>query len=111
MGDQYNNSGNNFGHMGPVNNFGPIQRDFSSPAAAAAREQLLQLPRDKHIKVGAVMGDPEAFALAKQIKAFLDQNGFTNIEAFHQSMFSEPPKGLMMNENAGVIELTVGHAR
>jgi hypothetical protein len=57
-----------------------------------------------------VQGDLEAHEMAVQMRDFLVENGFTNVEAFHQAMFAEPPKGIIKNIIDGVIEITVGHA-
>lgn len=61
------------------------------------------------VEVTAVMGDQEAFRLARQIKNFLVDKGFT-VKGVNQGMYTEPIQGVVLNEpdaNA-LVKIVVG---
>lgn len=104
MGDTYNNSGNNFGHMGPIN-YGRGQRTLS----ASDKDQLAaNLPRATPIEVRCAWGDQEAFTLATEIHNYLTGAGFTVNEGVNHAMGSEPMKGLQVITDTDPVLIRVG---
>ncbi len=59
--------------------------------------QLLKGRENQKISITSVMGDPEAFNLATEIKQFLIQQKFI-VEGVGQGIFSEPIYGLIWDE-------------
>lgn len=72
MGDNYNNHGNNYGHMGPIN-FGSRPRTLS----AADKQTILdRVPLDKPVYLEYAGNDVEVERLADQVRAFLKESGY-----------------------------------
>lgn len=85
-------------------NIGSTRRQLD-PASA---QQLLQtLPKNKPVKVVAVMGDQEAFAFATQILGHLKANGY-QAEGVDQAVYSQPMVGQFINPITSGFEVVVG---
>jgi hypothetical protein len=85
-------------------NIGSIRRQLD----AASAQQLLQaLPKNKTVKVVAVMGDQEAFAFATQILAHLKANGY-QVEGVDQAVYSQPVVGQFINPTASGFAVVIG---
>lgn len=85
-------------------NIGSVRRQLD----AASAQQLLQaLPKNKPVKVIAVMGDQEAFAFATQILGHLKANGY-QAEGVDQAVYSQPVVGQFINPTASGFEVVVG---
>jgi hypothetical protein len=85
-------------------NIGSVRRQLD----AASAQQLLQaLPKNKPVKVVAVMGDQEAFAFATQILGYLKANGY-QAEGVDQAVYSQPVVGQLINPTASGFEVVVG---
>lgn len=85
-------------------NIGSARRQLDSASA----QQLLQaLPKNKPVRVVAVMGDQEAFAFATQILGHLKANGY-QAEGVDQAVYSEPVVGQFINSTASGFEVVVG---
>jgi hypothetical protein len=75
---------------------------------AVSAQQLLQaLPKNKPVKVVAVMGDQEAFAFATQILGHLKADGY-RAEGVEQAVYSQPVVGQFINRTASGFEVVVG---
>lgn len=88
MGDTYNNSGNNFGHMGPVH-IGRQQFEFTSDIAA---ELLAKVPKNKAIDV-EIIGSQRSQQIGQNIVGFLRANGYSISEVITIGMKVPPPSG------------------
>lgn len=73
VGDTYNNHGNNFGHIGPVNNFGNQRLVFSEELG---RQLLAHLPERRPIELMSV-GSQADQKIADQVQQFLTDNGYS----------------------------------
>lgn len=72
-GDQYNNHGNNFGHMGPVNNYGPRRMVLDDELKSALLEQV---PKGQ-VKSVIITGSEEALGKGEAVVKFLNDNGYS----------------------------------
>lgn len=85
-------------------NIGSARRQLD----AASAQQLLQaLPKNKPVKVVAVMGDQEAVAFATQILDHLKANGY-QAEGVDQAVYSQPVVGQFINPTASGFEVVIG---
>lgn len=75
--------------------------------AASAQQLLQQLPRQKPVKVVAVMGDQEAFAFATQILDHLKANGY-QADGVDQAVYSQPVVGQFIKPTASGFEVVIG---
>lgn len=85
-------------------NIGTTRRQLD---AASAQQLLKALPKNKPVKVVAVMGDQEAFAYATQILAHLNANGYL-AEGVDQAVCSQPVVGQFINPTASGFEVVIG---
>ena len=93
-------------------NIGATARHLNSEAGEPLKRQMLnELPRDKQIRVMALMGDAESYQFALEIQAFLKAHGFKVGESDNvaQATFVGLVKGLSVQERKdGVLEFIVG---
>ncbi len=75
--------------------------------AVSAQHLLQELPKNKPVKVVAVMGDQEAFAFATQILGHLKLNGY-QAEGVDQAIYSQPVVGQLIKPTASGFEVVVG---
>lgn len=75
------------------------------PASAVQLEQ--NIPKDKPVKVTAVMGDQEAFAFASQITSYLKSKGYS-VDGVNQAIYSQPVIGQFINPSAGGYDIVIG---
>jgi hypothetical protein len=75
--------------------------------AASAQQLLKALPKNKPVKVVAVMGDQEAFAYATQILGHLKANDYL-AEGVDQAVYSQPVVGQFINPTASGFEVLIG---
>lgn len=105
MGDSYNNTGNNFGHMGPVyHNHTPPQRKLG----AENKAELRAMDRNRLVAVYAAHGDHEALSLAQEIYDFMKTEGFTMTTSVAWVLDSNPVKGVRVITDGGKIAISVG---
>jgi len=88
MGDSYNNSGNNFGHMGPVN-IGRQQFNFTPQIA---QEILDKVPRDSPIDF-RVIGSERSASVAQEIMEFMKLNNYAVGNVTRIGVIAPPPSG------------------
>ena len=104
MGDTFNNSGNNFGHMGNIN-IGKAPREIDQNFIQQFEKNF---PTDKKYIVVAIFGDSEAFRFAHQIKNYMEGKNYA-VKGVDQAAYSEPIKGLAYKEkNHDELEIIVG---
>lgn len=72
-GDTYNNSGSNFGHMGPLQ-VGYQRFEFSKEVAA---EVLRSIPREGALNVTIIGSTPHAQRVGNYTMQFLKENGYS----------------------------------
>jgi hypothetical protein len=93
---------------------GPAKRDLSQARTEPLKQQMLsEFPRDKPIRVIGLISDGESIDFAREIHAFLKQNGFIMKEpgGITQSIFSGAPKGVQVRTEAnGDFTVIVGAA-
>lgn len=63
---------------------------------------------NKNISISAIMGDAEAFSLAKQIEGLLLSNNIRIQDGVAQSIFSEPVIGVVINATNTEVQIIVG---
>jgi hypothetical protein len=85
-------------------NIGSMRRQLD---AASAQKLLQTLPKNKTVKVVAVMGDQEAFAFATQILGHLKANGY-QAEGVDQTIYSQPVLGQFINPTDSGFEIVIG---
>ena len=85
-------------------NIGSMRRQLD---AASAQKLLQTLPKNKTVKVVAVMGDQEAFAFATQILGHLKANGY-QAEGVDQTIYSQPVLGQFINPTDSGFEVVIG---
>lgn len=56
-------------------------------------KSMIAQDKSKKIEVNAVMGDPEAFQYANEIKNYLISQGYTAVDGVAQAIFSQPVTG------------------
>ncbi|AZN71830.1 hypothetical protein D5400_11585 [Georhizobium profundi] len=72
-GDNYNNFGSNYGHIGPVNNYGDRRLEFNE---ALGQDLLVKVPKDKPLAVLIVGPSARAWKTGRQIVEFLTKHGY-----------------------------------
>lgn len=87
-GDTYNNSGNNYGHMGPVH----IGRQRFVFTPVIEQEILAKVPRNNPLPVW-IVGSMSAQQVGHEIVNFLRANGYVVSEVNTAGMMSPPPSG------------------
>ncbi|BAQ70554.1 phosphoheptose isomerase [Rhodovulum sulfidophilum] len=88
MGDSYHNSGNNYGHMGPVN-IGRQSFELNQPT----REEILRkIPRHGILRI-EIVGSGRAQSMGLDVVRFLGQNGYSFPEPTFIGMLVPPPSG------------------
>lgn len=84
-GDNFNNFGNNFGHMGPINNYGKSDFQLTDDAI---QEAIRACPSGIPVLIHAV-GPQSAIQMADTLQAAMINAGFTvNVTS---SMMTMPP--------------------
>ncbi len=86
VGDTYNNSGNIFGHMGPVNNYGPQKLNFTPEVGA---ELLTYLTEKKPIILRTVGSDADQI-VGSDFQRFLETSGYA-VQRHMIGMLAPPP--------------------
>ena len=88
-----------------VVNFAPAPRTLDADLRSAL---LSQVPINAKIDLVAVNGDPEAFALASQVKDFLISHN-RHVGGIAQAMFNVPPMGQILERHGDVYKIIIGH--
>ncbi|WP_237401368.1 hypothetical protein, partial [Rhodovulum sulfidophilum] len=88
MGDSYHNSGNNYGHMGPVN----IGRQSFELNQSTREEILRKIPRHGILRI-EIVGSGRAQSMGLDVVRFLGQNGYSLPEPTFIGMLVPPPSG------------------
>lgn len=105
VGDSYNNSGYNFGHMGPVNiHTKPAQRTLNGDLK---RELLSRLPKNRKINVGWIANNGEAEGFAMEIRSFLRESGY-DLDPPSAIMAAWTVQPLELHDNENGVSLMVG---
>lgn len=86
VGDNYNNSGNNFGHMGPVN----LGKQPFTLTVDLISQVVAACPKDLPVRVIAV-GTQGAFPMRDSIGAALRAAGYS-VEMDSAMMYMPPPE-------------------
>ncbi len=76
-----------------------------TPELKTQLDQLLQVNKNKEIRITAVLGDGEAFQFANQIKAYLESKGW-KVSGVDQAVYSNPVMGQTINPEA--TEIIIG---
>ncbi len=97
-GDNYLNSGNNFGHMGPVN----IGRQLFEFNQDVGNEILSKIPKHQ-VKTIQIIGSDRAQAVGRQIVKFLEMNGYDVSNQMIIGVISPPPSSPISFENSTLI--------
>lgn len=88
MGDSYHNSGNNYGHMGPVN----IGRQSFELNQSTKEEILRKIPRHGISRV-EIVGSGRAQDVGREVLRFLEKNGYSLPQPTLIGMLVPPPSG------------------
>jgi hypothetical protein len=96
MGDTYNNSGTNFGHIGPIN----IGKQEFQLTDAHLREIVQRLPKSKPVAIYAV-GGSRASQMGRQVQSAVEQAGL-HVAAFNMiGVMSPPPEAPLSIDDRG----------
>lgn len=88
-------------------NVGVQPRHMNSQVAGDIQRHI---PKDARVAITAVWGDQEAFAFAHEIRAWMVQNGYTNLAVgVNQAAFAQPVQGQTLNKQPdGGFEIVIG---
>ena len=89
-----------------------VQRRLGDAANDDLRQIILELfPRDKAWEIACAHDDPEALAYARELRSFLDEQGFDlRSRSIIRSIFEEPIKDLHVERKTDRYRLIVGNA-
>ena len=97
-----------FNQMGGITagqvNIGALPRQLDTTGRGQLRSNI---PKDKKVTVVAVMGDGEAFQYAKQIRDFLQDDGY-DVSGVDQAVYSEPVVGQGIVQKGDRYEVVIG---
>jgi hypothetical protein len=93
-GDTYNNSGVNYGHMGPIN-IGRPRFDFTR---GIATEILTKVPKHRPINF-TIIGSSRSEIIAQNIMRFMSENGYRIGSISRIGVTSSPPANPFSFEN------------
>ncbi|WP_234731136.1 hypothetical protein [Acidocella facilis] len=98
MGDNYTNNGNNFGHMGPINNYGPQPFQLTEDVL---RQVLANCPKGKKIFLRGI-GHPIKFEpVRSRLMLALQTAGFdVEMGATFDVKVPPPPYPITINTNS-----------
>ncbi len=97
MGDTYNNSGKNFGHMGPINNYGKQPFQLTQ---GVVDQVVAAIPTGSDVVVMAV-GTQRAFPMRDTIGAALGANGCKVELDSAMTFMPKPEHPITVTENYG----------
>lgn len=76
-----------------------------TPELKTRLDQVLQINKNREIRITAVMGDGEAFQFADQIKEYLESEGW-KVSGVDQAVYNKPVIGQTINPEA--TEIIIG---
>lgn len=97
-GDTYNNSGTNYGHMGPVH----IGRQRFVFTPEVGQEILTKVPRNNPLPVW-IIGSARAQQVGRQVVNFLRENGYTVSDVISGEIVSPLPSGPLTYEEGALV--------
>ncbi len=96
MGDPYDNSGTNYGHMGPIH----LGKQEFQLTDDHLRQILQQLPKGKAVTINAVGGD-RATQMGRRIQSAVERAGLQVSTINMIGLISPPPQAPLSIEDRG----------